>query len=89
MPAPDAPNVVMVPVQRYDVNFSLSDILTPLTQVGTRSLQGSPTKARDLELQNHLKELSDLAAKLKEVVDRIQAIDPTFLAPAPRSTPQR
>jgi hypothetical protein len=45
--------------------------------------------ARIPQLSIDQAKLQTVAAKLKEVVDRIQAIDPTLLAPAPLSTPQK
>jgi hypothetical protein len=42
MPPSDAPNVVMVPVKRYDINLTLHDILTPLMQMSANLAQAVP-----------------------------------------------
>jgi hypothetical protein len=80
---PDARNVVMVPVKRFDINISLPDILTPLSQMAARLTESTPAATHDSALHGHVNELSDLAAKLKDVVGRIHAIDSNLLAPGP------
>jgi len=68
----------MVPGPRYDINLSLHDILTPLMQTGLATI-GTP--AANPELDAHLAQLRQLAGNLKDVVDRINGIDPTVLSP--------
>ena len=61
MPPPDAPKVVMVPVKRYDINLTLHDILTPLTQMA----QAGQAPSAGPDVQQHVQQLSDLAGQLR------------------------
>lgn len=99
MSAEGTPQVTMVPVKRYDVALTLDDLLTPLTQTASKPAQaGAPPADRTLaeaapgaanpELAQHLQTLSDLAGQLKDVVSKINQIDPTVLAPTPRQPPK-
>jgi hypothetical protein len=81
MSTPDKPNVTMVPVKRYDVNLSLNDILTPLTKMAATQVPGRGIAAPDSDLSQHVQQLSDLAQRLRDVVGRIDTIDPSLLAP--------
>ncbi|HEX3398694.1 MAG TPA: hypothetical protein VHT74_00065 [Acetobacteraceae bacterium] len=83
MPPPDAPKVVMVPVKRYDINLTLHDILTPLTQMA----QAGQAPSAGPDVQQHVQQLSDLAGQLRDVVNRLNKVDPSLLAPTPRKDP--
>lgn len=83
MPPPDATKVVMVPVKRYDINLTLHDILTPLTQMA----QAAQAPSAGSDVHQHVQQLSDLAGQLRDVVNRLNALDPSLLAPAPRKDP--
>jgi hypothetical protein len=75
----------MVPVKRYDVSLDLhKDILAPLMQAAARFGTQPPAAAAAPDLHQHIQELSDLAAKISDVVSRINAIDPKVLAHAAR-----
>jgi ABC-type transporter Mla subunit MlaD len=94
MSTEDVPKIVQVPVKRYDVNLTLDDILTPLTQLGARRAQERATSAEGAtsaassEIDQHLQQLSDLARQLKDVISRINQADPTVLAPtSPKQPP--
>jgi hypothetical protein len=87
MPPSDAPNIVMVPVKRYDINLTLHDILTPLTQMSASLAQAVPGPVPGSDIHQHVQQLSDLARQLRDVVDRINAADPRLLAPTPQTQP--
>ena len=76
----DKPNVVQVPVKRYEVNLTMHDILTPLTQMSANLAQAVPAPVPGSDIHQHVQQLSDLAGQLREVVNRINAADPTLLA---------
>lgn len=97
------PDIVQVPVKRYDVNLTLDDILTPLTQTASHVTQpgaaGQPNTVTRLaaagaggtanpELAQHLQTLSELAGQIKDVVSKINQIDPTLLAPTSGQSPK-
>ncbi|MGI8915107.1 MAG: hypothetical protein ACR2JY_15195 [Chloroflexota bacterium] len=88
MSTESTPQVTMVPVKRYDVNLTLDDILTPLTAKEGTSSQAGPGAAANPELAQHLQALSALAGQLKDVVSKINQIDPTMLAPTPGQPPK-
>lgn len=83
MPAEDSPEVVQVPVRRHDVNLTLEDIMTPLTQAGSMRVQAKAAEATDPRLTELLQKFSELAGQLKDVASQINQIDPTFLPPQP------
>jgi hypothetical protein len=87
MSTESTPQVALVPVKRYDVNLTLDDLLTPLTQTAAKLTQAGPGAAAP-ELAQHLQTLSDLAGQIKEVVGKINQIDPTMLAPTPQQPPK-
>jgi len=86
MATDDTPELIQVPVKRYDVNLTLDDILGPLMQLSTRRTQEVSATASP-ELDQHLQQLSDLARQLQELVNRINEIDPVLLAPTKRRDP--
>ena len=88
MSAESTPQVALVPVKRYDVNLTLDDLLTPLTQTAAKLTQAGPGAAATPELAQHLQTLSDLAGQIKEVVGKINQIDPTMLSPTPQQPPK-
>ena len=84
-----SPEVIMVPVKRYDVTLSLDDILTPLTQTVTNLSSAGlfdPT-APDSEVAQHLQSFNDLVGQLKEVTGQINQIDSNLLASKPGPPP--
>jgi hypothetical protein len=87
MPA-DPPEVLKVPVRRYDVNIALHDILTPLTQFASQAHVVQAGVATP-EVQQHAIELAQLASQLRDVVGRLNAINPNLLAPAQPAIPSR
>ena len=99
MATDDVPKIVQVPVKRYDVNLTLEDILTPLTQLSAHRAQQraasvqsseavqSAEAVQSSEMDQHLQQLSDLARQLKDVISRINEADPTVLAPTTQGQP--
>ena len=82
------PQITMVPVKRYDVNLSLDDILTPLTQTASQVNSDSRVGAAlDPEVVQHLQTFTDLVTQLKDVVAHINQIDSTLLASKSGPTP--
>ena len=81
------PQITMVPVKRYDINLTLDDILTPLTQTASQLNGGRVGAALDPEVAQHLQTFTDLVTQLKDVVSRINQIDPTLLASKPTTPP--
>ncbi|MDD2659048.1 MAG: hypothetical protein PHY54_05110 [Methylococcales bacterium] len=78
MDANDTSKVVMVPVKRYDINLTLDDILTPLTE----TVNNITTKNMKVgaDVAPHLLRFHDLVSQLHEVVTIINRIDPSLLA---------
>jgi len=82
------PQITMVPVKRYDVNLTLDDILTPLTQTASRlNTGGTVGAAMDPAVAQHLQTFNDLVTQLKDVVAQINQIDPSLLASKPATPP--
>jgi hypothetical protein len=78
----------MVPVKRYDVTLTLDDILTPLTQTaGHLNTAGMVGQATDPQVAQLMQQFTDLVSQLKDVVAKINAIDPTLLASKPGPPP--
>ena len=72
-PTESTDDIVWIPVEKVEVNLTLEDILTPLTQ----------TAAADPQMAEHMQQLNTTAAQLKDIVSRINEMDPTVLAPRP------
>jgi len=86
MSTDNTPDVIMVEVKKYDVNLSMDDLITPLTQtVGNLHAAGMVTS--DSEVAQHLQTFNDLVSQLKDVVGNINSIDPTLLASKPGPPP--
>jgi hypothetical protein len=72
------PEVMMVPVERHDVNLTFDDLLTPLadstdeTIIARGLAPESPALAR-------LAELRSLAGRLRDLGREIDQLDPTVL----------
>lgn len=91
MAADNTPEVTQVPVKRHEVNLTLEDILVPLTQATVDAAHAKLGAAPNPELAQHLQNLTTLAGQLRDVVSRINQIDPTLLAPTtsqPNSPPK-
>jgi hypothetical protein len=81
MSTDDTPQVIMVPVKRYDVVLTLDDILTPLTQTAASlSAAGMIGTDADPQVAEHLQRFTDLVTQLQDVVGRINQLDPSLLA---------
>ena len=81
MSTEDRPNIVMVPVPRVEVTLTLDDILTPLIQTASQLAQAGQTQAEfraalDPQVTQHLQRFTEL----REVVQRINQVDPSLLA---------
>jgi hypothetical protein len=84
----DTPQIIMVPVKRYDVVLTLDDILTPLTQTAASlNAAGMIGAGVDPQIAQHLQEFTDLVTQLKDVVGRINQIDASLLASKPGPPP--
>jgi hypothetical protein len=86
MSTDDTPEVIMVEVKRYDVNLSLDDLITPLTQT-VDNLHAAGMVTPDSEVAQHLQTFNDLVSQLKNVVGNINSIDPNLLASKPGPPP--
>jgi len=85
MSTEDRPNIVMVPVPRVEVTLTLDDILTPLIQTASQLAQAGQTQAEfraalDPQVTQHLQRFTELVTELREVVQRINQVDPSLLA---------
>ena len=87
MSTSDTPQVTMVQVKRYDITITLDDILTPLTQTAANLTQGRVGAALDPEVAQHLQTFTDLVTQLRDVVQKLNAIDPSLLASKPGPPP--
>ena len=77
MSADEVPQVIQVPVKKHEVNLTLDDFLTALSEkTGSLAQAGA---APNPEVVQHLKQLNTLASQLKDVVSHINQIDPTLL----------
>jgi hypothetical protein len=84
----DTPQIIMVPVKRYDVVLTLDDILTPLTQTAASlTTAGMLGPGADPQIAQHLQQFTDLVTQLKDVVGRINQIDASLLASKPGPPP--
>jgi hypothetical protein len=72
-PTESTDDIVWSPVDKVEVELTLEDILTPLTR----------TAAADPQMAEHVQQLDTTAAQLKDIVSRINELDPTLLAPRP------
>ena len=87
----DTPQVIMVPVKRYDVTLSLDDILTPLAQTAANLNQaGLVASSNNPDVAQHLQNFTSLVTQLQDVVSKINQIDASLLAskagPPPSAT---
>jgi len=87
MSTSDTPQVTMVQVKRYDINITLDDILTPLTQTAANLTQARVGAALDPEVAQHLQTFTELVTQLRDVVQKLNAIDPSLLASKPGPPP--
>ena len=87
MSTSDTPQVTMVQVKRYDITITLDDILTPLAQTAANLTQGRVGAALDPEVAQHLQTFTDLVTQLRDVVQKLNAIDPSLLASKPGPPP--
>lgn len=90
-PGDETPEVVEVPVKKFEVNITLEDLLTRMSEQagamaqtgGTANVQAdvaAPVDAsQQAEVVQHLQRLSDLAGQLRDAVSRINQLDPTLL----------
>jgi hypothetical protein len=75
----ETPDIVEVQVTRHDINLTFDDILKPLMQISPATVKSASGNAIDPNAAQHLKTLGDLATQMKDVVDRINGIDPSLL----------
>lgn len=83
----NAREIQMVEVKRYDINLTLDDILTPLTQTAANLRQAGLGRALDPEVAEHLDRFNDLVNQLKEVVGHIDQLDSSLLVSKPGPPP--
>ena len=77
------PKVVMVPVKRYDLNLTIEDIMTPLTDFANKAHVGQVI-ANSPDMQQHAANFSGLAQQVLDVAKKIEAISPDILSPKPK-----
>lgn len=82
-------HVIQIPVKKYEVNLSLHDILTPLTQLSNRLAQGAAPPTPGSELHKHIQDLTDLTKQLIDVVTRINDANPSLLSPITQERPNK
>jgi hypothetical protein len=72
----EAPEVVVVPVKRFDVNITLDDMLTRMSEQADRF--ASPESGEDLapEIVERLRRLSAVAGELRS---ELRQIEPSVL----------
>jgi hypothetical protein len=85
--ANDPPEVVQIPVKRYDVNLTMQDLMAPLTGFAQQA-RVAQAVASVPELQQHANELGNLARQVIDVSNRLNAVAPHLLSPTPPETPQ-
>jgi len=78
MPTPTDPQMIQVPVERIDINLTLEDLLTPLTNIHTRHTQAK-LLVPGSDVDQDVKQLAQLAKQLKDVASRIQRANPSLL----------
>jgi len=76
------PEVVQIPVKRYDVNLTMQDLMTPLTAFAQQS-HVADAAASTPGLQQHARELADRAQQVLDAANRVIALAPHLLAPPP------
>jgi hypothetical protein len=76
----DSRQVVHIDIPPHEVNLSLDYILDPLLQTATTA---QPDPTQNPELAQHLQNAADLLRQLKEVMGKIDEIDPTIFAAGP------
>jgi hypothetical protein len=96
----DTPQITMVEVPRHDVTLQMEDILGPLAQtaaalatapqasIAAAAAQLQATAAEpSAELLQYLQTFNDLVNQLRDVVSKINQIDPNVLASKPGAPP--
>jgi hypothetical protein len=83
--AAGVPETPQIPV----VDLTFDYILTPLIQLSARRARERPASAQPSEMDQHVQQLSDLARQLMDVINRINAADPTVLAKAEQGPPEQ
>ena len=85
MPTDDVPQTPQVPV----LKITFDDILTPLIELSARRAQERSASAQPSEMDQQVQQLGELARQLKDLINRIDATDPTVLAKRKREPQQQ
>lgn len=75
------------PAKRYDVNITFDDFVNALNEKTRGLAQTGPGAAADPESAQYMQKLTELAVRLRQVVDQVNQVDPTLLAPPPGQPP--
>ena len=88
MSTSDAPQRIHIDIPPNEVTLTFDDIFGPLLQT-TRQGIGQPGTAMNPELAQQVQTLSSLITQLRDVIEKINQIDPTFLGSnqAPSASP--
>ena len=100
MSTDDTPQITMIEVPRHDVTLQMEDIIEPLAQTAARfaaapqaSIQAAGAQLQATaaepspELVQHLQTFNDLVSQLRDVVNKINQINPNLLASKPGPPP--
>ena len=78
MSTSDAIQRVHIDIPPNEVTLTIDDIFGPVVQQAASLTQ--PGAAADPELVQHVQTLSGLITQMRDVIDRINRIDPTILS---------
>lgn len=78
--ADETPQIVQIPVKKYDVNLTIQDLMIPLTALAQQA-HVAQSFAINPEVQQHATELANLAKQILEVAGRLNAVAPHLLSP--------
>ena len=76
----DTAEIVEVPVRKFEVNLTLDDLLTRLSERANALAASGTQDAPDPELAQHLRDLGELAGQLREKLGIVNQINPSMLS---------
>jgi hypothetical protein len=74
MSTEETPEIVDVPVKRFDVSFTLEDLLARVSEQAAGEAQADP------EVAENLQRISELARQLKDELAHVNQVKPSVLA---------
>jgi len=78
MSTQDAPQVIWIPADKVQVQYTLHDVLSSAVDEVIRKIP-DPTSTSDPTLAGLLQKLKDLSTQLKDVIGQVNQSDPTIL----------